>query len=183
MGSTAEKVLHGQITCKQQLCRDLSFTRCVMEMNLFNFSMRSEERKVWTYRFHICCPASAQEVRDRVNPWTGTQPKATERCLAVRTFVSARQTQAQACIDQNGKEMPAFPLGSRQQSYKSQGLQRGSSVRRYLRNWGGSTQYKPAVPRCQSYSWRCGARLEGPEHIFERAGCYTFASTTIVFWP
>lgn len=79
------------------------------------------------------------------------------------------------------KEMPAFPIGSRQQSHKSQELQRRSSIRRYLKHWGGCAGYKPAVPRCLPPSWRCGAGLGGPKHISDRAGCCIFSSTTILF--
>lgn len=99
----------------------------------------------------------------------GTLSQATERCLVVLTFAPARQTQTQVFMGQNGKEIPAFPVSSRQQSHKSQELQKGSSIRRYFRHRGGPAGREPARPDA------CP--------LPERAGCGTFSSTTILLLP
>jgi len=58
-----------------------------------------------------------------------TLSQVTETCWVVVAFALVRQTQTQIFMGQNGKQMSAFAIGSRQQSHKSQELQRGSSIR------------------------------------------------------
>lgn len=101
----------------------------------------------------MCRPASAQQVRDRARPRRGgTLSQDTERCWVVVTFSPARQTQTLIVMGQSRMEIPAFPISSRQQPHKSQELQRGSSIRRYLRHRGGSAGCEPVGPRCLSRS-------------------------------
>lgn len=60
----------------------------------------------------------------------GTLSQATEKYLVVVTFAPARQTE----IFRGQNRKVVFPISYRQQSYKSQEVQRGSGIRKYFRH-------------------------------------------------